>query len=226
VAEQACGSAVKRRRLCCHGSGSWPAAGPALAVSTTGMVSARVGIPGVHAHHARGLAARRGPPPCRAQGLADGSTGGRGAAARAARPSEGVTVSRRVEAHASALSSADASLDAGDAAGRPRFLPWCRSAQAETRALNYALNGSALALVLVASATELAELVRGDFFSAHAGLEAMRGFLNQGWEVYAHAVDSHPVSTKARTSPFEVALSSKLPLSRVVGTSAHCWVSA
>jgi len=171
------------------------------------MVSARLGIPGVHAHHARGLAARRSPPPCRAQGLADGSTGGRGAAARAARPSEGVTVSRRVEAHASALSSADASLDAGDAAGRPRFLPWCRSAQAETRALNYALNGSALALVLVASATELAELVRGDFFSAHA-------------------VDSHPVSTKARTSPFEVALSSKLPLSRVVGTSAHCWVSA
>jgi len=188
------------------------------------MVSARLGIPGVHAHHARGLAARRSPPPCRAQGLADGSTGGRGAAARAARPSEGVTVSRRVEAHASALSSADASLDAGDV--RPRFLPWCRSAQAETRALNYALNGSALALVLVASATELAELVRGDFFSAHAGLEAMRGFLNQGWEAYAHAVDSHPVSTKARASPFKDALPSKLPLLCVVGTSAHCWVSA
>ncbi len=122
--------------------------------------------------------------------------------------------------------AADASLDAGDAAVRPRFLPWCRSAQAETRALNYALNGSALALVLVASATELAELVRGDFFSAHAGLEAMRGFLNQGWEAYAHAVDSHPVSTKARASPFKDALPSKLPLLCVVGTSAHCWVSA
>jgi hypothetical protein len=170
------------------------------------MVSARPGIPGVHAHQARGLAARRSPLPCRAQGLANGSTGSRGASARAARPSESVTVSRRVEAHSSALSSVDASLDAGDAAAPPRFLPWCRTAQEETRTLNYALNGSALAFVLVASATELAELVRGDFFSAHAGLETVRGFLNQGWEAYAHAVDSHPVSTKARTSPFRTAL--------------------
>lgn len=110
------------------------------------------------------------------------------------------TVSRRVEARSSALSSVDASdsFDGDESTAPPRFLVWCRSAQAETRAINYMLNGSMIALVLTASATELLELTRGDFFSAHASLEGVRMALNQSWEAYAHAVDAHPLATKVQ----------------------------
>ncbi len=64
--------------------------------------------------------------------------------------------------------------------------------------MNYALNGSMIALVMTASVTELAELIKGDFFSAHATLEGVRNFFNQSWEVYAYAVDAHPVAIKVR----------------------------
>ncbi|KAK9835318.1 hypothetical protein WJX81_001525 [Elliptochloris bilobata] len=106
----------------------------------------------------------------------------------------------RVEARSSAFLSVDASEsfdNVDDVAAPPRFLPWCRSAQEETRAVNYLLNGSMIALVLTASATELLELVKGDFFSAHASVDGVRTALNQSWEAYAHGVDAHPLATKA-----------------------------
>ena len=149
---------------------------------------------------ARAAGLRRAPQ-CPAQRLARRqASSGRAAASRApARTHDSAaTVSRRVEARSSALSSVDASdsFDGDESTVPPRFLVWCRSAQAETRAINYILNGSMIALVLTASATELLELTRGDFFSAHASLEGVRMALNQSWEAYARAVDAHPLATK------------------------------
>ena len=143
---------------------------------------------------------------CRAQGLIDSHSQASSRSAvssgRVARSREcTLPVSgRRVEAQASVFPSVDASasLDSGDAAAPARLLPWCSTAQEEARAVNYALNGSMIALVMTASVTELAELVKGDFFSAHATLEGVRNFLNQSWEVYAYAVDAHPLAIKVR----------------------------
>lgn len=150
---------------------------------------------------ARAAALRR-KPQCHAQPLArQQAFSSRAVASRApARTHDSAaTVSRRVEARSSAFSSVDASDSFGDeSTAPPRFLVWCRSAQAETRAINYVLNGSMIALVLTASATELLELTRGDFFSAHASLEGVRVALNQSWEAYAHSVEAHPLMTKVQ----------------------------
>ena len=166
---------------------------------------------------ARAAALRRAPQ-CLAQRLVRRhASSSRAVASRApARAHDSAaTVSRRVEARSSAFSSLDASdsFNSDESTAPPRFLLWCRSAQAETRAINYVLNGSMIALVLTASATKLLELTRGDFFSAHASLEGVLMALNQSWEAYARAVDAHPLSTKVR---WPWALCRPVPFSQAV----------
>ena len=183
----------------CGAGGAQRRAAAGMVAALQGRASGTALLP----RNAARAAALRRAPQCLAQRLVRRqASSGRAVASRApARTHDSAaTVSRRVEARSSALSSVDASdsFDGDESTTPPRFLFWCRSARAETRAINYMLNGSMIALVLTASATELLELTRGDFFSAHASLEGVRVALNQSWEAYARAVDAHPLATKVQ----------------------------